>query len=206
VEAAIQEVRSAADESALEEAARGARRRVEEAARRQRERTPDASKEAAPPRRTQALRVGARVRIESLKRTGTLLEVRDARAVVDTGGLRMQLPVEDLAMLPEGDQKPNDRTAVASRPAGGRFDVDMDASPEVDLRGLRVEEVDLRLGQALDRAIVSGLQSFRIIHGKGTGALRAQVHDLLSGDSRISSFRPGERYEGGTGVTVIEFA
>ena len=80
-----------------------------------------------------------------------------------------------------------------------------EASAEVDLRGLRVDELDLRLGRALDAALISGLPSFRIIHGKGMGALRARVQELLRDDPRIASFRPGDRFEGGTGVTIAEF-
>jgi DNA mismatch repair protein MutS2 len=206
VEAAIREVRGAADEATLEEAAKAARRRVEEAARRQREKTPTApaARTARDAASTEDLRVGARVRIESLGRTGTLLEIRDAKAVVDTGGMRMQLPATDLTMLPAGDQ-----TAVLEkpkpRPSGGRYDADLDASIEIDLRGMRVDELGLRLGRALDNALLAGLPTFRIIHGKGTGALRAEVEDLLRADPRVARFRPGDRFEGGTGVTIAEF-
>ena len=205
VEAAIEQVRGAADEAALEEAARAARRRVEEAARRQRERTPTLTTTKQAKRPPAELQVGARVRIESLGRTGTLLELRDSRAVVDAGGMRLQLPAEDLTMLPPGDQEPGP-ARPRGRPAGGRFEADLDASPEVDLRGLRVDELELRLGRGIDAALMAGLPTFRIIHGKGTGALRAQVQELLRADPRVASFRPGERYEGGTGVTIVEFA
>lgn len=203
VEAAIQQVREVADQTALEEAARIARRRVEEAARRQRERTPTETRKPASAARLLPLEPGGRVRIESLGRTGTLLEIRDSKAVVDAGGMRVQLPLDDLVALPPGDA--TKETRRSGRAAGGRFDADLDASPEVDLRGLRIDELEIRLGRALDNALVAGLPSFRIIHGKGTGALRAQVQTLLQADPRIASFRPGDRFEGGTGVTVVEF-
>jgi DNA mismatch repair protein MutS2 len=144
------------------------------------------------------------VRIESLGRTGTVLELRDGRAMVETGGLKLQLPRTDLTPLPAGDQSGK---AERPRPRTGSFvAVDTDASHEVDLRGLRVDELELKLGRAIDSAIMAGLPSLRIIHGKGTGALRAQAQDLLRVDPRILSFRAGERFEGGTGVTVAEFA
>ena len=201
VEAAIDEVRSAADEEKLQDAARAARRRVEEAAHRQREKTP------AEPRAERAatgapLEVGLRVRVESLGRTGRVTEVRDGKAMVETGGLRLLLPKADLTPLPEGDQEPE---KPQRRGGGGYLTADTEASIEVDLRGLRVDELELRLGRALDSAIMAGLPSFRIIHGKGTGALRAEVQELLRADPRISTYRPGERFEGGTGVTVVEF-
>ncbi len=206
VEEAIRQVRETAAGEQLEEAARAARRRVEEAAARQRERIPD-PKRSSPRAPSAPLREGGRVRIESLGRTGTLLELRDGKALVDTGGLRMQLSIADLAMLPDGDQTP-EPTAGARRPrgGGGRHNVTAEAHPEIDLRGLRVDELELRLGRGLDDALVAGLPTFRIIHGKGTGALRARVQELLKADPRVGSFRPGERFEGGTGVTVVEFA
>jgi DNA mismatch repair protein MutS2 len=203
VETAIREVRDAADEEKLAEAARAARRRVEEAARRQKERTTE-----APSRRaarasgsSQPLEPGLRVRIGTLGSTGTVVEVRDGKATVETGGLRMTVPQDDLTPLPPGDQKPQ-----KPRHRGGYAVAEIEASSEVDLRGLRVDELDLRLGRALDAALMSGLPTFRIIHGKGTGALRAQVRQLLEADRRVKLIRPGDRFEGGTGVTVVEFA
>ncbi|HUE95650.1 MAG TPA: Smr/MutS family protein, partial [Longimicrobiaceae bacterium] len=199
------EVRGAVDEASLDEAARSARQQVEAAARRQRDLAPAVEVEGSPSRDREPLAVGARVRIESLGRTGTLLELRESRALVDAGGMRLQLPADDLSMLPPGDQ-PAQTDRRRSRPAGGRYEADLEASPEVDLRGLRIDELDLRLGRALDSALMAGLSSFRIIHGKGTGALRDEVEELLRRDPRIATYRPGDRYEGGTGVTVVEFS
>ncbi|HEU4884675.1 MAG TPA: endonuclease MutS2 [Longimicrobium sp.] len=205
VEAAIREVRDAADADKLEEAARAARRRVEEAATRQREKQP--SERAARPakgrgRAPLALEPGLRVRIESLGRTGTVIDVRDGKAMVEAGAMRMLLPREDLTPLAPGDQQSDPRP----RPTAGYVNAGSDARPEVDLRGMRPEEVDVILGRALDSAIMAGLPSFRIIHGKGTGALRAHVRKWLETDRRVSVQRPGELFEGGTGVTVVEFA
>ena len=204
VDAAIAEVRQAADQAQMDEAARAARRRVEEAARRQKERAPSEKRgprsPAAARRAAAELEPGLRVRIESLGRTGTVLELRDGKAMVEAGSLRMLLPREDLTPLPPGDQQPERKAHT------GYYVHSADARPEVDLRGMRPDEVDTVLGRAIDDAILSGLPSFRIIHGKGTGALRAHVRDLLKYDRRISVSRPGELYEGGTGVTVIEFA
>ncbi|MDQ3557144.1 MAG: Smr/MutS family protein, partial [Gemmatimonadota bacterium] len=149
------------------------------------------------------LAVGVRVRIASLGRTGTVSELGRDRATVDTGGVRMTLPHADLQPLPAGDQQPvRDRP----RPSGGYLAAVAEAHPEVDLRGLRPDEMEGRLGPALDAALLSGLPTFRVIHGKGLGVLRSRVEELLRADGRIAAFRPGERFEGGTGVTVVEFA
>jgi DNA mismatch repair protein MutS2 len=207
VEAAIREVRDAADAAQLDEAARAARRRVEEAATRQREKQPaerpargrgGADRKRAP----LVLEPGLRVRIESLGRTGTVVDVRDGKAMVEAGSMRLLLPREDLVPLAAGDQQAEPRP----RPSAGYLNAGAEARPEVDLRGLRPDEVDVLLGRAIDSAILAGLPSFRIIHGKGTGALRAHVRKLLEQDRRITVQRPGELFEGGTGVTVVEFA
>ena len=205
VEAAIREVRGAADAAQLDEAARAARRRVEEAATRQREKQPAERGRAPKPRRgaVLALEPGLRVRIESLGRTGTVVELRDGKVMVEAGSMRLSLPRDDLTPLPAGDQEAQ---APRARPSAGYLNASSDARPEVDLRGMRPEEVDVVLGRAMDSAIMAGLPSFRIIHGKGTGALRAHVRKLLESDRRISVARPGELFEGGTGVTVVEFA
>jgi DNA mismatch repair protein MutS2 len=198
----VREAGEAAEGRTLEAASRDARRRVEEAAARQRERVP-----AGGARRREAaaaeLSAGVRVRIESLGRTGTVVELRDGRATVEAGAMRLVLPREDLTPLPPGDQEPR---APRPRPSAGFLAVSGDARPEVDLRGMRPDEVDGVLGRALDGAIMAGLPTFRIIHGKGTGALRAHVRELLKADRRVVTARPGELFEGGTGVTVVEFA
>jgi DNA mismatch repair protein MutS2 len=206
VEAAIREVRDAADAEKLEAVARAARRRVEEAASRQREKAP-AERTGSPARRPRvgdapALEAGVRVRIESLGRTGTVVELRDGKATVEAGSMRLVLPREDLTPLPPGDQEPRRPRAGGLGYASAPDDV----RPEVDLRGMRPEEVDVTLGRALDGAIMAGLPTFRIIHGKGTGVLRAHVRELLKADRRVASARPGELFEGGTGVTVVDFA
>jgi DNA mismatch repair protein MutS2 len=74
----------------------------------------------------------------------------------------------------------------------------------VDLRGLRADEVAGKLQPAIDAAIQAALPSIRIIHGKGTGALREVVNQLLRQDNRVASFRAGGIGEGGTGVTVVD--
>ena len=206
VEAAIAEVRQAAETAQLDEVARAARRRVEEAALRQKERAPrergrqSAAKSTARRREAVDLAAGVRVRIESLGRTGIVVEMRDGKAMVEAGSIRLNLPVDDLTPLPPGDQQPE-------RPRStGFYTHTSEARSEIDLRGMRPDEVETLLGRAIDDAILSGLPSFRIIHGKGTGVLRAHVRDLLKNDRRVVTARPGELFEGGTGVTVVEFA
>lgn len=202
VETAIRELRAAAaeGEASIDEAARRARRQVEKAARRQAEETPEPALIEGVATAGGPLEVGGRVRIAATGAVGTLLALKDDRATVETGGLRLQIPARGVVALPpeEEPRKPKVR-------AGGWSAPDVNASAEVDLRGMRVEEVEGGLVPALDAALLADLPSLRIIHGKGTGAVRERVTELLRSYPQVRSFRLGEPSEGGSGVTIAEF-
>lgn len=103
----------------------------------------------------------------------------------------------------EGSSPSRSPAGPAARGGRGQIRVpDLSVSPEVILLGLRVDEVELVLGRALDGAVVGHLPQLRIVHGKGTGAVRARVHELLRQDQRVREFRGGVHGEGGAGVTV----
>jgi DNA mismatch repair protein MutS2 len=76
---------------------------------------------------------------------------------------------------------------------------------DLDLRGMRADEIEPIVVQAVDQAVRADMRSLRIIHGKGTGALRARVAEMLRADARIRQFRLGAHNEGGAGVTIAEF-
>ncbi len=216
VDTAIRELRQSAERTAaaaadtapatgeaLEQAAREARRRVEEAAHRQREKTPEELR-ARRARGGAAVREGARVRIAATGATGTVVELKNGRAIVESNGVRLQVKTSGLEPLGAGEAEAEERRPRVSQIAWTMPEVN--ARPEVDLRGLRAEEVATILLPALDAAIQADLPSLRIIHGKGTGALREVVGELLKNDRRIRTVRPGGLGEGGHGVTVAELA
>jgi DNA mismatch repair protein MutS2 len=70
---------------------------------------------------------------------------------------------------------------------------------------MRVNQVELELSRALDDAVLEDLSEIRVIHGKGTGALRKRVAEILEKDLRVVDTRMGYPYEGGTGVTIVMF-
>jgi DNA mismatch repair protein MutS2 len=76
---------------------------------------------------------------------------------------------------------------------------------EIDLRGMTADEAEEAVKHALDEAIVADLGSVRIIHGKGTGALRERVSAVLARDGRVASFHTSPPHQGGWGVTIAEF-
>jgi len=104
--------------------------------------------------------------------------------------------IEDLPPEPKKDAPPV-RMQVASR--------SRNASMEVDLRGMNADEGIIELERFLDSACMANLPSVTIIHGKGTGILRAAVHDELKRDKRVKSYRLGKYGEGENGVTIVEF-
>ena len=79
-----------------------------------------------------------------------------------------------------------------------------DGSPEIDLRGELADDAWFMLDKYLDSALIAKVPTVRVIHGKGTGALRKRIWQELQKDKRVSSFRSGAYGEGDTGVTVIE--
>jgi len=144
---------------------------------------------------------GDLVEIETLGgRLGRVVERRDDEAVVAVGGIKLTLPQSALRRSLKQEQKPRDVVPMMG-------DIPEEhVSREIDLRGQRVGDIDDVVMQALDAAVRADLKALRIIHGKGTGALRARVAEMLRKDTRVKTFRLGAWNEGGTGVTVAEFA
>ncbi|MBZ0268401.1 Smr/MutS family protein, partial [bacterium] len=90
------------------------------------------------------------------------------------------------------------------RPAAVAQSPDVHAPMEIDLRGRTVEEATQEVDRTLDGLIMAGSHWLRIIHGKGTGALRGAITEQLAEDPRVKSFRLGEPHEGGSGVTIAD--
>ena len=207
------EFRSAADSgarpdasAAAEAAAAEVRSRVEQLYRESRVRpAPEATNEGQAGDRIVA-ETGLRVRSRSLGLEGRVVELRGDRAVLESGGVRVEVPVADVE--PVSREEPPDavrgRHEREDRRSGPRLP-EIVARPEVDLRGLRVDEIEPALIAAVDAAFIGDLPTLRIIHGKGTFALRNEVARLLQSDRRVAGLRAGGFEEGGSGVTVVEF-
>jgi DNA mismatch repair protein MutS2 len=201
VEEAIEHVRGAAEQGLdLEEAAREARRKVEQAAGRHRERSHKRRGRQGARSDVETIEVGSHVKMPATGARGSVVERRADRVLVEVGSLRLEVPVADVELVdPPGAPKARGRAGGWSGPSKGQ------ARLEVDLRGMRVDEMELELQRALDAAILEDLAQLRIIHGMGTGALRKRVAEMLRMDHRIGEFRMGGPGEGGAGVTVAVF-
>jgi DNA mismatch repair protein MutS2 len=153
---------------------------------------------------------GLPVMVTGFQESGVVLEPpnESGSLVVRLGSLTMRTSLDELRHAKGGEKasrKDQGAASLEGRPQMP-FAKAMEVSFEVDLRGMTVEEALQVLDKYLDDALLAGLSQVRIIHGKGTGALRKAVQEYLRSDSRIAGSRLGEAGEGGAGVTVAKIA
>ena len=151
------------------------------------------------------LRPGDSVFVKSMNLKGTVMTVPDSRGFLQVrmGILNSKVNVNDLELIDEVTiQAPN-----LSRTGSGKVRMSKSAavSMELNLLGKTVDEAVSELDKYLDDAYMAHLPSVRIVHGKGTGALRKGVHDYLRRQKKVASFRLGEFGEGDAGVTIVKF-
>lgn len=149
-----------------------------------------------PERRAVAPAVGDWVKAPGLTTPGQVVALSGRTATVELGGIRLKLAVDELA--PASAPKPLRREGTSLGLARRQL---MEA--ERDLRGMTVEEALEAVDKYLDDAVLAGLSVVRVIHGKGTGALRRAIAEALSRDPRVARWRLGGVGEGGDGVTVV---
>ncbi len=147
------------------------------------------------------IEVGDRVWIPTLQASGEVMSIneRAGDAEVQIGNFRLRLPLKRLELRQKAVRDdPPTRVNIQSSASGESPGI------EFDMRGERVEEGLVKLERYLDNAYLARLPWVRIIHGKGTGALRDAVRDLLRRHPVVAEFRNGEAGEGGDGVTVAK--
>ena len=154
------------------------------------------------------LRIGDRVKVLSMNLTGTVHTLPNARGdlYVQMGILRSLVNVRDLVLLPD-DTVPAAAKKTNGKSGSGKIRMSKSASisTEINLIGMTTDEAIAVLDKYLDDAYIAHLPSVRIVHGKGTGALRAAVHKHLKRLKYVKSFHLGEFGEGDSGVTIAEF-
>lgn len=148
------------------------------------------------PARAEDIADGTPVLVATMGWKGTALGPPSANGKVSVlvGSLRVDVPVAALELRPAEETK-RPRPTLVERPEGK-------VATELDLRGRTVDEALVEVDRTLDGLVVSGGTWLRIIHGKGTGALRNAITEQLKVDGRVREFRMGEPNEGGTGVTI----
>lgn len=153
------------------------------------------------------LKIGDAVKVLSLNLNGTVSTLPNAKGnlYVQMGILRSQVNLKDLELIDEPDiTGPGIQKGAAG---SGKIKMAKSASVgmELNLLGKTVDEAVAELDKYLDDAYLAHMPSVRIVHGKGTGALRKGVHNYLRRNKRVKSFRLGEFGEGDAGVTIVEF-
>jgi DNA mismatch repair protein MutS2 len=200
--------RSAAERSAAAESFDRLASRTTEARKATQRAAPASEGEAGKPdaataEETVQPRVGLHGRSRTLGSVGRIIEVsgRTGRVTLQTDDARVVIPADDVEIVPEPIRGPAPRDLEAEdlrRRAASRI------SPQLDLRGERVEAALEQLAQYLDEALLAGLDQAIIVHGAGTGALRRSIREFLAEHPRVRSTRSGRREEGGDGATVAE--
>ena len=148
-------------------------------------------------------KVGDTVFVTSLNLEGTVKEAanKSGDLVIQMGFLTSTVNYKNLELR----QKENETKKPDS--SGDRYSINkaFTIQPEINLLGNTVDEAINRLEKYLDDAIIAGLPSVRIVHGKGTGALRKGIHEYLRHLKFVKSYQLAELGEGDTGVTVVTF-
>ena len=149
--------------------------------------------------------LGNMVKILSMNLTGTISSRPDSKGFlfVQTGIIRSKVHISDLELV---DEPVISSSALQKTGAGKiRMSKSSSVSTEINLLGKTVDEAISVLDKYLDDAYLAHLNKVRVVHGKGTGALRKGVHDYLRRNKRVASYRLGEFGEGDSGVTIVEF-
>ena len=150
-------------------------------------------------------KLGESVKVLSMNLTGTVSSLPDSRGnvTVQMGILRSQVNISDLEIIEEPSpytQKKFSRTSRGKIAMGKSLSV----SPEINLLGKTVDEAVAELDKYLDDALLSHLNTVRVVHGKGTGALRKGIHEYLRRQKHVKSYHLAEFGEGDAGVTIVE--
>lgn len=203
----LEKVKKARDSERLGEELEAARRRIREHLKENEDKfNPVDAEEDDGYVLPRALHKGDKVYIRNIKQEGVLLADpdRSGNVSVQAGGIRTKTKLgnlkllDDVVMVTDGTgQKKTAKEFCATT-------VSRACSDEIDLRGMTGDEAWMAVDRYLDDAMFAGLHTVRLIHGKGTGALRQALWKMLKGDGRIAAYRIGQYGEGDGGVTVVE--
>lgn len=149
-----------------------------------------------------ALKVGDTVFITEIGKEGTVdaLPDKNGSVAVSTGLMRMRADIKKLRLIEKQKKKPS---ATVSRAKGIESSLTASAENRCDLRGMTVDEALFTLDSFIDQMLLRNISEFTVIHGKGTGALRAAVQKHLKNCRFVKAFRLGVYGEGENGVTIV---
>ena len=147
---------------------------------------------------------GDRVELPGVRTAATVVQVNgDGSLVLQAGKMKMTAKPGQVRLI-EGQPQPKKRAAAPKMGPAPTLHLERRASSELDIRGYETLEAESVVENYLDAAVMAKLETVTIIHGKGTGALRKAVHEILRRSKAVKSFRLGRYGEGEAGVTVVE--
>ena len=146
------------------------------------------------------LKVGERVRIESLRSDGILTSVVKPlnRAEVVTDKAKVTAPLSEIFQVTEEKEEPAQKSQTFLKGAAE------EPSSQLNVIGLSVEDALSQVDKFIDQALLHGLEKVQIVHGVGSGRLRNAIGQYLKGHRAVKSFSPGETLKGGRGITIVE--
>ncbi len=153
------------------------------------------------PKGDEVIGVGDRVRVWGLGLEGVILSLAENKAEVDTGKMRVVVPVDRLSLIEKGNGAPPELqppSLTFSYRGSGM------ASMDLNLVGKRVDEAIPLMEKFIDGAYLAGLKEVRIIHGVGTGILKRAVREHLDTSPLVESFQEAPKKEGGAGATIVK--
>lgn len=165
-----------------------------------------AAKKPAKLHKPSDFKLGESVKVLSMNLTGTISSLPDSRGnvTVQMGILRSQVNISDLEIIEDVNPYAKKTMKRAGGGSGIKMNKSMSVRPEINLLGKTVDEAVAELDKYLDDALLSHLSAVRVVHGKGTGALRKGIHEYLRRQKHIKSFHLAEFGEGDAGVTIVE--
>lgn len=158
------------------------------------------------------IQVGMDAYIKTLQKECVVLSLPDRKNFVDVnvGNMRLSVKVEDLGVLRHPAIKSEKKESIILKRAASKNDnlalskiASSPVTTEINLLGNTVDEATAKLDIFIDNAIKNGINEVKIVHGKGTGALRKGVQDYLKNNRYVSGYRLGMNNEGGSGVTIV---
>ncbi len=158
--------------------------------------------EKLPGKAPQSFKPGMEVFIPTLNQKGYVLEAADGQdeVLIQAGIMKIKVKKAELRPVKENINQETQKTGIGKLVSAKTSTI----SPELDLRGVTVEEALDQTGKYLDDAVLAGLNQVRIIHGKGTGALRSAVRELLGGHPQVKEFFLADSRQGGSGATEVK--
>ncbi len=146
------------------------------------------------------IKKGMTVRVKNLGKKGRVVDIEGDKAIVEAGVMKINADISDLIPIEMPDVH-KDRMVKKYQVKKNQA-----TTNRLDLRGMRYDEAQRKLDKYLDDVRLAGYSTVEVIHGKGTGALRKAVEEVLEGNEAVADYRYGNQSEGGMGVTIVNLS